>query len=333
MRSVQISLSLTSLCLISLRFTAYSVAVAAALAPISTALAQDANKVGGGLQIAQVSGTMQAMAQNQVKIAAEDKKEYFIVLTEQTSLQYRGTADPDFLMPGLLVRFSAELTQSGGVETPVAELEVFTFSQSRRMTPEQMREQTPGVYQVGGEVGNAKKPGAKETPKQTTAPAQANAKTQANAKASTKGQTKQGSGSSAGAQPYRVVAQVVGVQAGKVFVQAGSVRIQFELAPKAVINVAARDTTFMQIGDQVKVSGLRNAAQEQYIQAETVEIVAAKPLGPAEGKAGAKNAKASKTKGKGAKPGSSKDDTEDDKKPGASKTDAKKTDPPKKSTP
>jgi len=318
--------------LISLRLTALTLAAAASLAPISTARAQDTNKAGGGLQIAQVSGTMQAMVQNHVKIAAEDKKEYFIILTDQTSLQYRGTAEPDFLMPGLMVRFSAELTQSGGVEAPVTELEVFTYSQSRRMTPEQMREQTPGVYQVGGEVGNAKKPGGKEAAKQTAAPAQAIVKTQANAKANPKGQSKPPAASSAGAQPYRVVGQVVGTQSGKVFVQAGSVRIQFDLDPKAVINVAARDTTFMQIGDQVKVSGLRNAAQEQYIQAETVAIVGAKPLGPAEGKAGAKNAKSSKAKGKGAKPGTNKDDAEDDKKPNSSKSDAKKTDSTKKPT-
>ena len=84
--------------LISLRLTALTLAAAASLAPISTARAQDTNKAGGGLQIAQVSGTMQAMVQNQVKIAAEDKKEYFIILTDQTSLQYRGTAEPDFLM-------------------------------------------------------------------------------------------------------------------------------------------------------------------------------------------------------------------------------------------
>jgi hypothetical protein len=96
--------------------------------------AQDPGKAGGGLQIAQVSGTMQAMALDKIKIVAEDKKEYFAVVSNQTSLLYKGTAEPDFLMPGLLVRFSAELSQNGQVQGPVTELEVFTISQHRRMS-------------------------------------------------------------------------------------------------------------------------------------------------------------------------------------------------------
>lgn len=286
----------------SKQVSTYCVAILSMFASVP-ATAQDP-KQGGGLQIAQVSGTMQAMALNQIKVLAEDKKEYFVVLSDQTSLQYRGTAEPDFLTQGLFVRFTADLNQTGLAQAPVKELEVFTYSQNRRMTPEQIREQTAGVYQLGNEAGNDKKAGAKETPK--------------------KSQGKQAAAAGA-AQTYRVVGQVVGSQAGKMFVQAGSVRVQFELDPKAVINVTARDTTFIQMGDEVKVSGLRNAAQEQYIQSESIEIKGVKPLGPAEGKAGAKNAKSSKTKGKGAK-GSSKDDDSDDKKAGAKKDNATDTD-------
>lgn len=268
--------------------------------------AQDAGKAVGGLQIAQVSGTMQAMQLNQIKIVAEDKKEYFAVVSPQTSLNYKGTAEHDFLMPGLLVRFTAELNQSGQVQTPVAELEVFTISQIRRMSQEQMREQTPGVYQVGGEVGNAKKPSDK--PKDKT-PSKTNA-------ASSKG----------GAQAYRVVGQIAGMKEGKMLVQAGAVQVQMELDPKAAVKVTAHDTAFCQVGDQVKVSGLRTAGQDQYIQSESLEIVGSKPLGPAEGKA-AKNSKNTKgSKGKNPKAGSDKDkdDAGDD-----AKTDSKKTTPKK----
>jgi len=268
---------------------AFCLSTVALLLQASAGLAQDAGNAAGGLQIAQVSGTLQAIALNRIKILAEDKKEYFAVVSDQTTLQYRGTAEPDFLMPGLLVRFSAEVNQSGQVQAPVTELEVFTFSQQRRTTPEQAREQTPGVYQVGGEVGNVKKPGGK-------APAK---------------QTKQAAAPASGAQMYRIVGQIAGVQAGKMFVQAGAVRIQLELAPKAAITVTSRDTTFCQNGDEVKVSGLRTADQEQFIQAEALEVIGAKPLGPLEGKA-AKNAKSGKTpKGKAAKAGAEKETAAD----------------------
>ena len=290
MRSRQLSTSLAAIALLNTVLMAAS------------ASAQDAKQGGGGLQIAQASGTMQAMALNQIKILGDDKKETFIVLTDQTSLQYRGTAEADFLTPGLLVRFTTELNQSGLAQSPVSELEVFTYSQNRRMTPDQVREQTAGVYQIGNEAANEKKPNTKESPKKSS--------------------SKQNAASS-GSQTYRVVGQVVGAQSGKLFVQAGAVRVQFELDPKAVINVTSRDTTFMQMEDKVKVSGLRNAAQEQYIQAESVEIVGAKPLGPAEGKAGAKSSKNAKAKGKGGKTSASKD-ADDDKNSDAKKTDAGK---------
>jgi hypothetical protein len=108
-------------------------------------------------------------------------------------------------------------------------------------------------------------------------------------------------------------------------VQAGAVRVQLELDPKAVIKVTSHDTAFCQMGDQVKVSGLRTAGQEQFIQSESLEIVGAKPLGLAEGKT-AKTAKTTKgPKGKGTKAGTEKDDAvAADKKADPKKTTPKK---------
>ena len=283
----------------------FGFAALATLIQASVLSAQDPGKAAGGLQIAQVSGTMQAVALDKIKIVAEDKKEFFAVVSQQTNLNYKGTAEPGFLSPGLLVRFNAELTQTGQAQGAVTELEVFTISQNRRMSQEQMRDQTAGVYQVGGEVGNTKKPDEKP-----------------------KGKSSKPNASSKGAaQPYRIVGQVAGMKAGKVMVQAGTVQVQFELDPKAVITVTSHDTTFCQVGDQVKVSGLRNAGQEQFIQAESLEIVGTKPLAPVDLKT-AKNSKSAKgSKGKNAKDGSGKDkdDAGDDSQAESKKTDTKKT--------
>lgn len=279
----------------------FSLAALIVVLQASRGSTQDNGKAVGGLQIAQISGTMQAMALDKIKIVSEDKKEYFAVVSDQTALQYKGTAQPDFITPGLLVRFSAEMNQSGQVQGPVHELEVFTISQNRRMSPEQSRDQTPGVYQVGGDVGNIKKPA--EKPK---APSKPNA------------------AASKGAQPYRIVGQVAQIKAGKMLVQAGAVQVQLELDPKAEIKVVSHDTTFCQMGDQVKVSGLRAAGQEQFIQSESLEIIGAKPLSPAEGKT-AKNSKTAKgSKNKPTKPGTEKTDADADK-----KTDPKKPAPKK----
>jgi len=299
----------------------FGFAALAALFQTGIADAQDAGKAVGGLQIAQISGTMQAMALDKIKIVAEDKKEYFAVFSEQTSLNYKGTAETDFLSPGLLVRFSAELNQSGQVQGLVTELEVFTLSQHRRMSPEQMRDQTPGVYQVGGEVGNAKKPSDKKPSDKKPGDKKSSDKTKDKAPA------KSTAASAKRAQPYRVVGQIAEIKSGKMVVQVGAVRVQLELDPKAAIKVTSHDTTFCQMGDQVKVSGLRTAGQEQFIQSESLEIVGAKPLGPAEGKT-AKNTKG--PKGKVAKTVSEKAITEkDDAVAADKKSDTKKTTPKK----
>ncbi len=292
----------------------FGVAILAGMLQSCIAHAQDTGKTGGGLQIAQVSGTMQARALDKIKIVAEDKKEYFAIVSEQTSLIYKGTAEPDYLTQGLFVRYSAELNPSGQAQGPVKELEVFNASQHRRMSPEQMREQTPGVYQVRGEVGNTKKPGEKPKDKPAAKPNAAS------------GKGAQASGAQAsGTQAYRVVGQIALIKAGKMLVQAGGAQVHLELDPKAEIKVTSHDTSFCQIGDQVKVSGLRTAGQEQFIQSESLEITGAKLLGPAEGKT-TKNSKTTKgSKTKAAKNGADKDDA------GATdkKTDTKKTTPKK----
>ncbi len=299
----------------------FGVAILVMLQPC-IANSQDSGKA-GGLQIAQVSGTMQAMALDKIKIVAEDKKEYFAVVSDQTSLTYKGTAEADFLTQGLLVRFSAEVNQSGQAQGPVKELEVFTVSQNRRMSQEQMRDQMPGVYQVGGEVGNVKKPSEKAKDKPAAKPNATGKGAQASG-AQASGAQASGARAS-GARAYRVVGQIAQIKAGKMLVQAGGAQIQLELDPKAEIKVTSHDTTFCQMGDQVKVSGLRNAGQEQFIQSESLEITGAKPLGPAEGKT-AKNSKTTKgSKSKAAKPGADKDDPLATDK----KTDTKKTTPKK----
>ena len=50
----------------------------------------------------------------------------YVKLTPQTQIQVMGTADPDFLRPGLFVRFSASLNDRGEVGGEVAELTIFT---------------------------------------------------------------------------------------------------------------------------------------------------------------------------------------------------------------
>ncbi len=246
----------------------------------TNATAQEA----GGLEIAKVKGKLQSIAGFQIKLTTEDKKDLLAVINPQkTNFSYVGKAEPQFLMPGLMVRFTGAFDAAGRPNAPIKELEIFTPAQKRRMTAEYMQNQTAGVYPV--DEADAKKE-ASDTGKK---PGNANAKKPAGVKkqptekdAKAKTEKKQDTAPlPAGFENYRVVGKVAAIQGNMIRVAAGNLPITVQLEPDATITVASGDTTFCMEGDQVEITGLRNSAQENVVQAETVIITGAKPLGAA----------------------------------------------------
>lgn len=282
----------------------------------------------GGLQIAKLNGTVGAVAGNQIKFTTKEKEDYFAVVGNDTSVRYSGTAQADFLAPGILVRFNAEISNAGVAAAPIKKIEVFTVNQSRRISPEQMRDQTPGAYQLGEEP-DAQKPvanAAKKTPASDAKKPVANSK-KPPAKTNNKKSTP-----AAANQEYRVVGMIAGAQGKKFMVQAGNAQVQFELDPKAEISVNTSDPSFFQLGDEIKITGLRMAGQDKFVQCETVEVTGAKPLVAPESGATSRNSKTakgkddkSKSKADAGKTGSKTDsDKNDPKKPDPKKTVTKK---------
>ena len=244
--------------------------VALAQAPAAaTAKGQQSNKLdvgataGAAREIAKAEGKLEAQQGQTIKISTAEKKELFIQLSQGTALKYSGEADRSWLAPGLMVRFSTKFEQ-GKPPAPLKNLDVFMPAMRPGMTMEQMREQTPGMYQEGkvpppGAKGlfaeDNKKPGTKAGGKPADPPATAS-----------------------GASPtYRVVGRISGVH-GNTLIVAAEQPMQFELDPAAVISVSSSDLSFAQLGDTVAVSGLRNPVEPAFIQAEKLEIKAAKKL-------------------------------------------------------
>jgi len=247
----------------------------------ASASAQDA----GGLEIAKVKGELKMVAGYQLKLATDDKKEVLAVINPQkTNFTYVGTAEPQFLVPGLMVRFSGAFDAAGRPSGPIKEIEIFTPIQKRRMTAEFMQSQTAGVYPIqdGGAKpaeANSKKDGAALT--QQLASKQPAAKN----KPGTKGKADEKSTlapAPAGSQNFRVVGKIAAAQGDTLRIAAGNLPIMVQLDPEVVITVASGDTTFCMEGDKVEVTGLRNASQKDVVEAETVIVTGAKPLGTAE---------------------------------------------------
>lgn len=203
----------------------------------------------GGLEITNVSGVLQAVSGDKFKIKSEDGEEHIAVLAARSSLKYNGTADSKFLQPGLFVRFSASFnTRTGTPQAPLQELEIFRPIRQRRMSQAQRQNQTSGVYPA---AQDDKKNGKQSPPVQNTGEI----------------------------QDFKIVGQIRAVQGGKMQVVAGNRPLIVPLDSAVKINVQAGDAMFCMSGDSVKVTGLRNPNQANWIQAETIEITGTKALG------------------------------------------------------
>lgn len=225
----------------------------------------DANGgVGGSREIAKAEGKLESQQLQTLRISTEDNKDVFVQLSQGTAVKYTGEADRSWLSPGLMVRFTTKFEQ-GRPAGAIKSLDVFVPAMRPGMTMEQMREQTPGVYQEG----KAPPPGAKGLFTDDNQPKGGRA-------------TKQTADTAAGqSATYRVVGRVMGMQ-GNMLIVMTEQPMQFELDPAAAISVSASDMTFATKGDAVAVSGLRNPAEPALIQAEKIEIKAAKKLAQAQ---------------------------------------------------
>ncbi|MCC6508559.1 MAG: hypothetical protein IT423_05605 [Pirellulaceae bacterium] len=220
------------------------------------------------MEIAKVEGTLAGAQLGKIKITTPDKKEVFLIPDNETVVNYSAQAEPVWLTGGLMIRFSANFDSTGKPTAPLKALEVFTPVMRGRMSPEQMREQTPGVFQEGKAPPEGAKGLFAENNRKPNQPAP-------KGKPSTKKETP----APVTGQAYRVVGKLVNLQNNVMTVLAGQ-PMQIELDPAAVISVTAHDlASAMNMavqGDAVSVSGLRNPAQPEVVKAEQIVVKAAK---------------------------------------------------------
>ena len=216
-----------------------------------------------GLNITNVEGALEAVAGYQLKVKPEQGDAVVAVVNPQkTDFEYTGTAEPEFLRPGLMVRFTAAFDASGKPQESLKELEIFNPARKRRMTAEYMRDQTAGIYPADAKAGNTENAPVKQ-PNNNRNNRQNNGATPA--------------GSS---MQFRIVGKLTSIQGNTIQVAAGARPIMIQFDKELKISVVAGDTTFCQPGDKVQVTGLSNAAQKDFVDAEKITVTAAKPLAP-----------------------------------------------------
>lgn len=259
---------------------------------ISHCIAQDDSA--GGLEIVNLTGKLEAIVGNQLKLTTEDQTSSVVLVGDNTSFRYTGTAEPSVLAPGQMVRFTAELDLAGTPQAPLAELEIFRPLRGQRLPLEVRQSQTPGIYLLDAadeaaddEAADAgrKQDKAKDAPEQTPPPA---TRQQANRAAANRAATRPGTTTpGAAVQDYQVVGVVRAIQGARMQVVAGNQPLIFQAAPEVTVTVAAGDPTFCQPGDEVNVNALK--LPNGILQAESIQVTGAKPLGAIEPKALARN--------------------------------------------
>lgn len=238
-----------------------------------------------GLEIVNLTGQLEAIVGNQLKIVGEDKTANLVLIGVDSTFTYSGTAEPAVLTPGLMVRFTADFDLAGNPQAPLATLEIFRPLHGRRLPLEVQQSQTPGIYPVDkqGPASAAPKRSTAKEPPANKAPLGNKAKPAAGAA------DKQAANNVAPAagQTFQVVGMLRAIQGDRLQIAAGNQPLIVQASPDLKITVSAGDPTFCQPSDEVKLSALK--LPNGIIQAETIIVTGAKPLGAVDSKALARN--------------------------------------------
>ena len=241
---------------------------------------------GIGFEIVNVTGKLDSMLGSNLKILSDGNIETIAVLDQRTSAKFSGQAKSTWLPPGILVRFSARFDGNGKAEAPLKSLDAFVTDPRARLTPDEMRNQSPGMYPEGGSIGNATKGlfNDKSSDAKGNRKADKKADKKTDKKVDKKSEGKKGAKNAELAslgtpQTYRVVAQVMQVQQNTMFLRAGNQTLSVEIDPAATINVSLPHVLFAVPGDAITLSGLRSPRDPKFVQVEKIEVKATKLLG------------------------------------------------------
>jgi hypothetical protein len=237
-----------------LRRSLLSVAVACAFVLFSQSLWAQGQAGGANRQNFNLKGSLLEMQRGLIKVAAEaDKKEYIVKLpNELEQIRYSGQAVKEWLGGGMFIRFDVQMDEKGKVLGTVKQIEVFMPDPKLPNTPDNMKNNVPGVYPLS--VPGAEDLFSDDKKKVVI-------------------------------KSYRVVARVGGVNKNKLVAVAGTNRMQVELDESVAISISVAGYEFFQTGDDVTVAGFVYPDQPGWVEGARVTVVGKQPIGqkPAKG--------------------------------------------------
>jgi len=173
------------------------------------------------------TGTIAGVGRGQIQIVTVTQQKWLVAVSPQALVHVTGTAEPDFLRPGMFIRFTAALDKKGKGQEPVSELTIFTPS----------AEMGIGVWPEGMAVGDV---GA-EQPAQPPNPFGGAFGVGTPAAPPDTGR-------------YMVAGRFVKERNGKLLVHFGRGTAEIELAENPAIKVDVADYTVAKQGDSISVT-------------------------------------------------------------------------------
>ncbi len=231
-------------------------------------------------------GAVQAVRPGAIQLLTNTNQTWIVFVDPKAKISVTGTAEPDFLKPGMFVQFSVELDKRGKARSPVGELTIFTPSEAAQIgiwpvdaVPEEGEDAQNGF---GADAANPQP------------------------------RSKRSKGTLAG--QYAVNGRITGIRKGAYTVSFGRGTVQIKLTDEPQIKVDFADYSVAKKGDAITVTrGQRPPNMMGRAKATALEIVLSEPLtGPR------------KKKLARAKPAEEPKESEDEKKPMDEKPQAQK---------
>jgi hypothetical protein len=192
-----------------------------------------------------IQGVIEAVMPGGIMVMAANNQAWRVAIPPGTEAKVTGTAKADYLQPGMVVQFKAELDQRGMLKDKVGELTLITTSASKPLGLFLATENAEGDN-FGGIAG------------------------------ATGGKTAKRGASAAGM--YHITGRLAAGRGGKFSVQTGHGALQMEVAPEATIKIDWSDYLVAVKGDKVSITGLKTAGPPGLAQAQTVSITLVEPL-------------------------------------------------------
>jgi hypothetical protein len=250
----------------------------------STAKAQfpprNRNQVMQQPQRIKISGTLVAVAQNQVQLTTNTNQTIYVMIVPETEVSVTGTAEQDYLKSGVAVELVADVAKGGAVKEQIKRLTVFSPTADRAVGLFPPDFSIPDKKDDNGAKAGALPPGL---PPDNAPPGKPRKRgnTDGDPQGGDLFNSKPSKGQNSVMRPpgtFTVRGTIKTCKNNAIRLAAGRTAISGELSNDVSIDVDMSDIRIAQRDDKITVNGITNQARPNMVMAQAIKVELAAPL-------------------------------------------------------